>query len=282
MLERMGKRDITRFLRHLWVSKYGDLKDQDLFSALRKHIDEKRIKSLDFARTCSDDCESYVQLLDGKTEHLGKAAPYVQRMIRVLDFQPALPLLLSSYQTLTIPDFETVSKWMLVFITRYAIVSDLDPSGLETIFFELARQIRDTKRNAKDIRGCLANVKDALMKKAPADEQVKVAVANLILLPDEANYVLSRLANRMQTGTREIALDETNLEHIFPKKPKKNEWGGEANHATLEPYLWHIGNLTMLGERLNTGAGNEEYKIKRERYGKRSELKMAHDLLSII
>jgi hypothetical protein len=41
MLERMGKRDITRFLRHLWVSKYGDLKDQDLFSALRKHIDEK-------------------------------------------------------------------------------------------------------------------------------------------------------------------------------------------------------------------------------------------------
>src|SRR5690606_8366289 len=33
MLEGMGRRDINKFLRHMWVSKYGDLKNQDLFSA---------------------------------------------------------------------------------------------------------------------------------------------------------------------------------------------------------------------------------------------------------
>jgi uncharacterized protein with ParB-like and HNH nuclease domain len=35
MLERMGRRDINRFLRHMWVSKYGDLKSKDLFTALK-------------------------------------------------------------------------------------------------------------------------------------------------------------------------------------------------------------------------------------------------------
>jgi len=31
MLERLGRRDISRFLRHLWLSQHGDLKKTDLF-----------------------------------------------------------------------------------------------------------------------------------------------------------------------------------------------------------------------------------------------------------
>jgi uncharacterized protein with ParB-like and HNH nuclease domain len=41
MVQGMGKKDINRFLRHMWVSKYGDLKNIDLFTALKAHIGEK-------------------------------------------------------------------------------------------------------------------------------------------------------------------------------------------------------------------------------------------------
>ena len=122
---------------------------------------------------------------------------------------------------------------------------------------------------------CLANAKKTLVATAPTDEQTKLALRMLILSSEEAAYILSRLANRMQTGTKEVALDESNVEHIFPKKPDEGKWGGKANHAILGEYLWHIGNLTMLGGRINSGMGNEEYAVKRERYEKRSELKMA-------
>lgn len=33
MLQQMGRRDVSRFLRHMWVSRYGDLKSEGLFSA---------------------------------------------------------------------------------------------------------------------------------------------------------------------------------------------------------------------------------------------------------
>ncbi len=281
MLEQMGRRDINRFLRHMWVSKYGDLKAQDLFSALKAHIENNSIESVDFTRTCSEECEAYVQLLDHDEEHLHDATTDVRVLVRQLDIAPTLPLLLSSYRLLELADFEKVVKWLLVFVTRYAIISRLDSSGLETVLYKLARAVRekmvlkngdDPKQKAKQ---CLAHIKETLANNAPSDEQVKVSTAELFLANDEAKYLLSRLANRMQTKTKEVAVDEANLEHIFPKNPKDNEWGGQAGQEQLEPYLWHVGNLTMLGERLNRAAQNSEYAIKKTHYELKSELEMA-------
>jgi hypothetical protein len=80
----------------------------------------------------------------------------------------------------------------------------------------------------------------------------------------------------MQSSTKEVGINESNLEHIFPKKPS-TEWVGPAK---LEPFLWHIGNLTMLGERINASSGvaNLGYSKKRAHYQKASELEMAQQL----
>jgi uncharacterized protein DUF262/uncharacterized protein DUF1524 len=285
MLEQMERRDINRFLRHLWVSKYGDLKAQDLFTALKQHIESNKISSIDFTRTCFDECESYVQLLDHDEEHLPGAAMHVRALVQQLDVQPALPLLLSCHRLLPPADLETVVKWLLVFAMRYSIVSHLDPSGLETVLYGLARDVRSKMQTGPEQQGktdpqqltktCLKHIKETLAKNTPSDQQIKVSVADLILSSDEAKYVVGKLASRMQTGTKEVKIDEANLEHIFPKNPEEKEWGGKANQEALEPLLWHIGNLTMLGERLNKKVGNKEFPIKKEHYAKASELEMA-------
>ena len=271
MLEQMGRRDINRFLRHMWVSKYGDLKSKDLFTALKTDIEKNSIQSLEFTRTCSEECESYVRLLDHDEEHLEKVAPYVRALVHQLDIQASLPLLLSSYRLLESADFEKVVRWLLVFVTRYAVVSHLDSSGLETVFFELAKEIRARMTDPKQAKAVLAHLKDTLKKNAPSDDQIRAAVAELILSNDEAKYLLSRLASRMQTNTKEVKIDEANLEHIFPKNPAK-EW---KDPETMEPLLWHIGNLTMLGERLNRDVGNKEFSVKSAHYARNSELEMA-------
>ena len=126
----------------------------------------------------------------------------------------------------------------------------------------------------KQAKAVLAHIKDTLKKNAPSDDQIRAAVAELILSNDEAKYMLSRLASRMQTNTKEVKIDEANLEHIFPKNPAK-EW---KDLETMEPLLWHVGNLTMLGERLNRDAGNKEFSVKRAHYAKNSELEMAQDV----
>src|SRR5262249_17019161 len=133
MLLSMGRRDISRFLRHLWVSKYGDLKSEDLFTALKGHLEAHKIESLEFTRTCSEECEKYVQLIDGSGEHLTTVAPILHSLLNKLDIQPVLPVLLSAYQTLPLADFEKVARWLLVFSVRYAVIANLDMGGLESL-----------------------------------------------------------------------------------------------------------------------------------------------------
>ncbi len=274
MIEGMGRRDINRFLRHLWVSKYGDLKSQDLFSALKALIDDKKINPVGFAQACSEECTRYVELWNADEEHLGGAAPHIKTLIIELGFEAALPLLMAGYTRFTSADLETVSRWLLVFVTRYSIVMGLDLSGLEATFFALGRDVRE-KLAVPDAnpKSCLGHIKETLIKRSPNDEQIKASVFDLTLYPQEARYLLSRIATRMQTDTKEVKIDESNLEHIFPKKPSA-EW---VKPEVLEQFLWHFGNLTMLGKRLNDAVGNRGYPVKKEYY-QNSELAMAQEI----
>jgi hypothetical protein len=279
MVEGMAKRDPSRFIRHMWLSKYGDLKSVDLFTALKEHIETDNKDPLEFAKSCAEECTRYVELVKADEEHLKEAAPYVKTLVSDLHMDAPLSVLLSAHSVLTTKELEDVAKWLIVFVTRYSIVIGLDPGGMENIFYALARDIRKSmareKMDEKDkIKETRTLIKTTLAKNAPTDETIRDGVKRLILEPDEAKYVVQRLATYMQTKTKEIAIDESNLEHIFPKKPSA-EW---TNPDELEPYLWHLGNLTMLGERLNTSAASKGYPVKRSNYYEKSELEMPQEL----
>jgi len=279
MVEGMAKRDPSRFIRHMWLSKYGDLKSTDLFTALKEHIENNNKDTLEFARSCAEECTRYVELVKSDEEHLKGAAPYVKTLVSDLHMDAPLPVLLSVHSVLSTKELEDTAKWLLVFVTRYSIITGLDPGGMENIFYALARDIRksmadsasDAKDKAKEARTL---IKTTLVKNAPTDETIADAVKRLILEPDEAKYLVQRIATFMQTKTKEVTIDESNLEHIFPKKPSA-EW---TNPEELEPYLWHLGNLTMLGEKLNSGAANKGYPTKRVAYYEKSELTMPQEL----
>src|SRR5271170_2215098 len=268
----MGKKDVGQLIRHIWVSTYGDLKSIDLFTALKQHIEGKQIKSLDFARTCSEECGRYVELLRASKDDLGEAARPVSVLVNDLGFDQTLPLLLSAHTMLSNGDLNKVARLVLVFVTRYSMFLGLDMSGLENTMFLLAREIREISKSK-----VLGHIKNTLIKRAPDNKQIlamKVEGEQLELMQQDAVYVLSRLAYKMQTKTKEVGLSESNLEHIFPKNPAP-EWGDVSD---LEEYLWHLGNLTMLGTRMNGAVANAAYQTKRPYYQKNTELVMAQKL----
>jgi hypothetical protein len=268
MLGLMGRRDISRFLRHLWVSRYGDLKNESLFSALKTNINRQSISSVDFVQACAVECQNYITLLTFNIDYLDKAAPYVRSLIQGIDAQSALPMLLSAYIKFNASELTDMVKWLLVFITRWSILVGFDSAELESKLFEMARSIReipDDDEKAK--RSKFREIKDTLRKLSPTDQQIDTSITRLVLPTDGAEYVMRKLSDALESKTKEkITGRESNLEHIYPQNPDEGTWGGSANQAALEPYTWHIGNLTMLGERLNTKAKNAEYKIKRAKY----------------
>jgi hypothetical protein len=168
MIEGMGRKDIGQFLRHVWISNYGDLKNNDLFTALKEHIEKAAMSSVDFARTCSEECERYIELITANHDVLGNASTYVKTLVDDLGFEVALPLLLSVYSLTDTSDLEKVARWLLVFVTRYTILLNLDSSGLEDTLYSLARDTR-TKDKAKR----LPNIKNTLIGKAPNDDQIE-------------------------------------------------------------------------------------------------------------
>lgn len=286
MTEKMGRRSISPFLRHVWVSEFGDVK-HDLFTAIKAHIEEKGVVSLNYVRDCANVCTQYCALLDGDENQLGASAKFIRSLLGNLDSNSALPLLLSAYTVLDSPNFLRLTKWLLVFVVRYAVIAGMDSAGMESLLFELARDVRTRlteetsisteegkKLNPRAQAKCMAHLRSSLEKHSPSDEKVAVSMNDLTLTSDQATYVVSRLANRMQSDTKEVRINEANLEHIFPRKPN-HEW---LEPEKLEPYLWHIGNLTMLGDRLNGDAANRSFQFKKDHYRKNSELKMAQQV----
>lgn len=270
MVEKMGRRSIGPFLRHLWVSEFGDVK-HDLFTAIKNHIEANGVVSLAYSSECAKACSDYCALLDYDESQLGNNAKHVKSLLGALDCQAALPLLLSAYTHLKPPNLGQLLKWLLVFVVRHSVIARSDSAELETLLFSQARWLREQMRDTSKESKYMNAIKDELKKKAPSDDKVKASLADLVVSSDEATYILTRIANHLQSNTKEIKVNEANVEHIFPRRPS-DEWN---NKDALERFLWHIGNLTMLGTRLNDGVGNRGFAFKRKIYESASELEMA-------
>jgi len=276
MLQQMGKRDVSRFLRHMWVSRYGDLKSEGLFSAIKRHIDDSKLHSVDFAEQCADECDSYVALLDVNVPVSKEVLTDLDGVVKYLRIASAPPLLLSGYRCLSQKDFEKLTRFILATYIRYVLVSNQNPLDLESAFYEAAREIRALAAQSESSAKQLSAAKARLAQLSIKDDTIEKAAGDLFLERAEAVWIMVQIANSMQSATKELAMNKANLEHIFPQ----NAGTAWPNKDKLEPYVWHIGNLSILGERLNRNAKNRGFVEKSAHYYSKSEIEMTKELLS--
>jgi len=270
MLEKMGRRDIDRFLRHMWLSKYGDVKARGLFREIKDYLEQNRIQSVDFAEACAEECEHYVALIDLNRDTLGTTYPHAAAVVKYLDILSSLPLLLSGIRCLSPSHFAKLCTVAAALAVRHAVVGNLNPSDLETAFYEAARSIRLLRKGGNTSAKALQEAKAILRRINPKNSELIPKAEDLYLTRSEAQYVMTTLANQLQSRTREIAIDDANLEHVFPLNPDPS-WGDTTG---LEPLTWHVGNLTILGSKLNRRAANSDFKTKSRGYYSKSEIKM--------
>jgi uncharacterized protein with ParB-like and HNH nuclease domain len=276
MLEKMGRRDIDAFLRHMWLSMYGDLKARGLFREIKEKLKLDKIKSTQFAEESSNECESYVHLLELDEKVLGKSRTNVAGLVKYLSISSSLPLLLSGLRCLSSSDFAKLSRSALDLAIRHSIFANLNPSNLENCFYSAARAIRDGAKKKLPSKKRLSHAREVLAKQNPTDDQVALGAESLILGRSQAQFLITAIANEMQSATKEIAIGDANLEHIFPLNPST----GWKNVTELEPYKWHLGNLTVLSTKLNKDAANADFATKQTLYAK-SEIKITRDLLGV-
>lgn len=275
MLEQMGRRDIARFLRHMWLSRYGDLKARSLFNELKEHLRTQEISSPDFAEACSLDCDYYVALLDQTRDIPAEAKNAVAGLVRYLGVTSSLPLLLAGIQCLNAPHFADLAECIASLAVRYSLIADLNPSTLESAFYEAARDMRTGLAARQPSATILATAKRALARLDPSDALV-IEKAELVTLERAAAlWTMTQIARHMQSETGELDVGNANLEHIFPRSPTEAQW---PNTEQLAPLLWRLGNLTILGEDFNRSASNRSFATKTANYYRNSELRITNSI----
>ena len=181
VVQELGKRDVSRFLRHLWISKFGDLKARGLYSEIKTHLTERKLTSLAFAETCAEEADTYVGLIE-KTVGLSKQAKRnIEGLLEHLGVNNSLPLLLSGYLCLNDSDFEKLLKAIVSLYVRQTLVANQNPLELETAFYDAAREIRAQHGSKVASTKCLSAAKAILQKLNPVDAIVEEKAKDLVL-----------------------------------------------------------------------------------------------------
>lgn len=264
VVENLGQRKVSTFVRHMWVSRYGDVKKQGLFREIRDNLIKYDIGSREFAELCADESDHYIAITNLDPDFLSKdTIQFIEPLIKNLGSDRSLPVILSGLVCLNSSDFLKLSKIVVSVVTRHSILSNLNPSELEDALYKAARAIRSADENGKSSRVCFKAAKKILQKINPTDEQIKSILNDIYLTKSQALYIIYAITEQAQTKTKAVKLKRNSLEHIFPENPDKSEW---PKLDEMEPFLWHIGNLTVLEPKYNRKAGSKSFDKKRELY----------------
>ncbi|MBY5989335.1 DUF262 domain-containing protein [Roseovarius atlanticus] len=258
---------IKNFLRHYWVSRYGDVKSQSLYREIKRKVEAEKIDSIALSTSLSDSAASYRMLLGANTDD----AEFNKVLSEVKEFGASssilLPVLLGLFETVSGPDLVICSSNLLNVFVRHSVIANRENSKLENVIYAAVRELRSDASAQK--------FNKTISEYAPTDAESVSAFKKLSITHNGSRRaILKRFElDLRQTEELDIASpSRVHVEHIYPQKPKEGErW---EDHGRL---VNRLGNLTLLSARLNKEIKNGNFELKKPAFSK-SELLMTKAL----
>jgi uncharacterized protein DUF262/uncharacterized protein DUF1524 len=259
---------IKNFIRHYWVSKYGDVKTQSLYREIKTHIVENKIDSEDFSISLRDAAGLYQSILAAEADDAGRK----RRLSDISDLGAGArilyPSLLAALEVVPIERQPVVFDVLINTYVRHSLIGSRENSRLENVLYGATRRLRANG----DVAAFLKEIDDA----APGDEDFRPALERAsIRNTREQRYVLTNIeAVARPTDELDVADSrKVHVEHIYPQTPEPgSEW---ANH---DRWLNRLGNLTLLSGKLNSAIKNGPFEKKKPFYEK-SEIQITRALV---
>ena len=247
---------IKSFLRHYWISNYGDVKTQSLYREIKGYVTANSVSSVSLSRGLSDASEMYRDILDGVDDDIVIASRLSEISLIGSGATILFPFFLSARQAIDLEDARKLIKLSENVFVRHSIILQRENSRLENTLYDAARVLRapDGVRNATRL----------LLDAAPADQEVSAACARLSIKASGIQRYLLRAfeAHFRRTEELDVAVPgRVHIEHIYPQSPPNDR--RLENHDRV---LNRLGNLTLLSAKLNRQIQNGTYAQKSPRY----------------
>ncbi len=260
--------NVDDFLRHFWVSRYGDVKARKLYREIKDTVLTENLDPLQLSLDLADAAPIYRDIARGQD-----ADPAVRKQLeamKALGAKVLYPAMLSAYSARgdDIGALREFSSALVTTFVRYNVIGGRESTLLESTIYEAAAHLRSS--------GDFAAAVDALRALAPDGSEFisrfkRASVSRIAT----ARYLLLEIEHaKRATGEMSVeAPDKVHVEHIYPQTPSDAKW---ANHAQI---INRLGNLTLLGKRFNTSIKNAGFAQKKVDAYESSDIIMTSELL---
>lgn len=268
--------DLKKFIRYFWISRYSFLSEKKLFREIKKQITDWK----KFLWDLQTDAEWFKRLIVGEEsdfqdlKHSTRIFNAV-KSLRFMDVSQCYVLLLSILRNYERISFDPVGIFELIekFTFQYSVICKQPTNRVEKIYSKYAIEIEHivTKESPKkihpQIQRVFSNFEKELVELMPSFNLFRESFFEFSYKDNEISrnlvkYILSKF-NDFYSHTDEVKIDfnAVNIEHILPRSP---EAGWNLKKRQIKSYVNKLGNLTLIGKRLNSKAQNYviEQKIK--------------------
>ena len=215
---------VEEFLRHYWVSHYGDVKSRALYRVIKDEIKRGRKNSVTFSQELSDSADEYAGLVNCEAKNKGLETAL--EGVQALNAGVLLPPLLSCREVCSEKAEAKLAPALVSAYVRHTLIGGLAGTTFESLAFEIAKNLRKDKNVNRAI--------DRLRESVPDDDQFQASfeVAE-VARAKSARYLLTAIEHKIRR-TGELRVEDermTHVEHVYPQTPKRSErW---AKHEVL-------------------------------------------------
>jgi len=279
--------DVTKFIRHYWLSTYKKITEKKLFSEIKNTITNWE----QLLSTLQTESFLYRKILypvqnDWRSEYLTifKCIKNIKR----LNVKQPYSIMLALLRVLDKRDYDQKYKtkmlidafiWLENFTFSFTTITGKSPSPLENIYSHYAIKISSVK-NKRDLENILINFKKKLKQEFPQEEEFisnfkSISYSTKKKQIDTIKYILERIN---YAGVDEQLFDNVEVEHIIPQNPGDG-WG--LTREAIREYVNNIGNLLILGPEYNKRASSKPINEKIAYY-EGSTIKMTKDFAEFL
>lgn len=266
----VGKFELTKFIRHYWLSNYELVREKELYKALKRKI-KNQADVISFSNKLTRASEFYGAFEDPQSSvwaAYDSAFRENLSQLILLEVSSCYSVLLAAVETLPQDLFSKVLRMLLIISFRYNTICALNPNPLERIYSDTAIFIRENKPTSPKA------IFEKLSSAYPDDETFRQFFEEKSVGKSKlARYIMTQI-NNYYIESRELITNpnekQVNLEHILPEKPKDNSWFSNFPNDIIGDYTYRLGNLTLLESGPNREQGNLPFKDKLSNYSKSS------------
>ena len=265
--DKLGSESFPTFLRYFWNSYNKLVRKADLFKAIRNTITNKK-EAFDLIRDLSKYADIYAALNNPSDEFWkdnsnSSCIKYINEL-KMFNVKQPLSMLMAAYDRFDETSFEKLLRLCSIISFRYNVIGGLNPNDQEKVYNKAAVAISSNDASLIDIKSILTD------KIYPDDDSFKSAFTAKELRTSNsrnnkiARYILFSIESHMSKSDYDAESERYTIEHILPDNPGE-EWP-DYDEQRDGPFIYRLGNFTLLDKTKNRDIGNADFKDKCNAY----------------